>query len=104
MKHYKDPITNEVYAYETDGSQDAYIKPGLVAITDQEADEIRAAQAMAIEEAALAAMSYGERRAMEYPDFRDYLDGIVKGDQTQIDAYIAACQAVKVKYPKPGAE
>jgi len=25
----------------------------------------------------------------------------VKGDQAQIDAYIAACQAVKTKYPKP---
>ena len=31
----------------------------------------------------------------------DYLDGVVKGDQEQIDAYIAACQAVKTKYPKP---
>jgi hypothetical protein len=46
MKHYKDPNTNEIYAYEADGSQDAWIKPGLVAITDQEADEIRA-QALA---------------------------------------------------------
>lgn len=40
-------------------------------------------------------------RANEYPDFKEYLDGIVKGDQSQIDAYIAACQAVKDKYPKP---
>ena len=31
----------------------------------------------------------------------DYLDGVVKGDQVQIDAYIAACKAVKSKYPKP---
>jgi hypothetical protein len=46
------------------------------------------------------ANAYKEKRALEYPDFRDYLDGIVKGDQTQIDAYIAACQAVKTKYPK----
>jgi len=29
------------------------------------------------------------------------MDGIVKGDQAQIDKYIADCQAVKVKYPKP---
>ena len=43
---------------------------------------------------------YQRNRAVEYPDFRDYLDGIVKGDQAQIDAYIAACQAVKAKYPK----
>jgi hypothetical protein len=44
--------------------------------------------------------AYKTKRAIEYPDFRDYLDGVVKGDQTQIDAYIAACQAVKTKYPK----
>lgn len=44
--------------------------------------------------------AYKFQRAVEYPDFRDYLDGVVKGDQAQIDAYIAACQAVKAKYPK----
>jgi hypothetical protein len=45
--------------------------------------------------------AYKAQRAAEYPPFTDYLDGIVKGDQAQIDAYITACQAVKVKYPKP---
>jgi hypothetical protein len=44
---------------------------------------------------------YARDRAAEYPSVNDYLDGIVKGDQAQIDAYIAACQAVKAKYPKP---
>lgn len=44
--------------------------------------------------------AYKFARATEYPDFRDYLDGIVKGDQAQIDKYIADCQAVKAKYPK----
>lgn len=43
MKHYKDPATNTLYAYEADGSQDNLIKPGLIAITDAEADAIRAA-------------------------------------------------------------
>lgn len=51
-------------------------------------------------EAYVQANAYKELRAAEYPDFREYLDGIVKGDQAQIDAYIAACQAVKNKYPK----
>jgi hypothetical protein len=40
-------------------------------------------------------------RKAAYPPFADYLDGVVKGNQAQIDAYIAACQAVKTKYPKP---
>jgi hypothetical protein len=49
----------------------------------------------------LAAMTYAEKREQEYPPAEDYLDGIVKGDQAQIDVYIAACLAVKDKYPKP---
>ena len=45
-------------------------------------------------------LTYVEKRAAEYPDFREYLDGIVKGDQVQIDKYIADCLAIKAKYPK----
>lgn len=35
-----------------------------------------------------------------YPNSTDYLDGVVKGDQAQIDKYIADCQAVKARHPK----
>jgi hypothetical protein len=52
-------------------------------------------------QAYIDAHAYIENRAKEYPSFIDYLDGVVKGDQTQIDKYIADCQAVKTKYPKP---
>jgi hypothetical protein len=44
--------------------------------------------------------TYQELRKPEYPPSEDYLDGIVKNDQAQIDKYIADCLAVKVKYPK----
>lgn len=47
------------------------------------------------------ATEYQRQRAAEYPPITDYIDGVVKGDQAQIDAYIAACLAVKAKYPKP---
>jgi hypothetical protein len=96
MKHYKDPVTNEVYAYEADGSQDAYIKPGLIPVTNEDAQGIVAAN----KQAQIDALPYTTKRAMEYPDFRDYLDGVVKGDQAQVQAYIDACLAVKAKYPK----
>jgi len=43
---------------------------------------------------------YKFRRAAEYPPFTDYLDGVVKNDAEQIQAYIEACLAVKAKYPK----
>ena len=44
--------------------------------------------------------AYKSKRQAEYPSIIDYIDGVVKGNQTQIDKYIADCQAVKAKYPK----
>ncbi len=48
-----------------------------------------------------ADQTYAELRREEYPPITDYLDGIVKGDQAQVERYIARCRAVKNKYPKP---
>ena len=47
------------------------------------------------------ATKYQRDRKNEYPPIEDYIDGIVKDDQEQIDEYIAKCLAVKAKYPKP---
>lgn len=44
--------------------------------------------------------TYQELRAAAYPPAADYLDGIVKGDAAQVQAYVDACLAVKAKYPK----
>ena len=96
MKHYKDPNTNELYAYEADGSQDHIIPKDFIAVTDVEADQLRNANA----QATFAALDYADKRRAEYPPVTDYLDAVVKGDQASIAAYIAACQAVKAKYPK----
>lgn len=52
-------------------------------------------------ESVIQADGYKELRRREYPPMTDYLDGVVKGDQAQIQAYIDACLAVKAKYPKP---
>ena len=54
-------------------------------------------------EALVASEAYKEKRAAEYPSYTDYLDGIVKGDNAQVQAYIDACNAVKNKYPKGAA-
>ena len=54
----------------------------------------------AADQAYMDAHAYIEKRQAEYPSFIDYLDGVVKGDQAQIDKYIADCNAVKAKYPK----
>ena len=92
--HCKAP-DNSVHFLDDDSF--AHLLPaGSVSISDEEASTIRAA----IQTAAQAALTYAEKRAAEYPPMTDYLDGIVKADQAQIDKYIADCQAVKAKYPK----
>ena len=95
MKYYKNP-NNEIFAYELDGSQDHIIPEDYVAITDAEADQIRTANA----QSRFDTLDYADKRRAEYPPFTDYLDAMVKDDQAGIAAYIAACQAVKAKYPK----
>jgi hypothetical protein len=51
-------------------------------------------------QAAYDSTEYQRKRAAEYPPMADYIDAVVKGDQAQIDAYVAACLALKAKYPK----
>ena len=46
-------------------------------------------------------LSYADKRKNEYPPIEDYIDGVVKGDQTQINEYVQKCLDVKLKYPKP---
>jgi len=67
-------------AYDADGNEVAYDKAAVQAYVN--------------------ANLYKVERAKEYPPITDYIDGVVKGDQTQIDKYIADCLAVKAKYPK----
>ena len=69
----------------------------LVEISDSSKTELLVSQ----ENAQATSNHYTIKRAAEYPSIKDYLDGVVKGDQTQINKYIADCLAVKAKYPKP---
>jgi len=62
--------------------------------------DVEEAQAAA-EQVELSKTAYQRQRSLEYPAIADYLDGIVKGDTAQVQAYVDACLAVKVKYPKP---
>jgi len=89
MTHYKAP-DNSVHFL--DSYEHEYLLPaGSVQITDEEAEALRPKP---------PELTYAQKRAAEYPSMTDYLDGVVKGDQAQIDKYIADCLAVKAKYPK----
>ena len=79
------------------------LNPTVVTIRGDEAFDAEG-NAVTYDEAAVQAYmdskAYIAKRQAEYPSFIDYLDGVVKGDQAQIDKYIADCNAVKAKYPK----
>lgn len=86
-------MTNTLYKM-VDGVQ--------VDLTPEEIDEFNARVAeWEAEQAERAKTQYQRDRAAEYPPMADYLDGIVKGDQAQVQAYIDACLAVKAQFPKP---
>jgi hypothetical protein len=47
---------------------------------------------------------YVKRRTQEYPDLAELADALYwesKGDKTKMIAYIAKCDKVKTKFPKP---
>ena len=73
--------------------------PVLFTAEEEAARDAEEAQ-WAAEQVALARTKYQRDRAAEYPAITDYIDGVVKGDQAQVQAYIDACLAVKAKYPK----
>ena len=80
------------------------LNPSIVTIRGDVAydkDDIEVAYNKDAVQAYVDAHAYIAKRASEYPPITDYLDGIVKGDTEQVQAYIDACLAVKAKYPKP---
>jgi hypothetical protein len=88
--------------YQRYGDETLTIGEGVVIVTRAVVaftkSEIAAAQAAALQQ---TIEQVQRQRAAEYPPMADYIDGIVKGDQAQVQAYIDACLAVKAKYPKP---
>ena len=69
-------------------------------------DDLEECEATEQEWADANAPSWSEKRkkgylSMEgYPPAADWLDGMVKGDQAQMDKYVADCLAVKDRFPK----
>lgn len=75
---------------------------GNIPFTAEEEAQRDAEEAQELaKQTALDLTAYQRDRAAEYPSINDYIDGIVKGDTVQVQAYIDMCLAVKTKYPKP---
>ena len=77
---------NTIVTHHADGTQ-------TTEVVDWTAEELAA-------RAEAEANAWKGAREQAYPPMADYLDGIAKGDQAQIDKYIADCLAVKALYPK----
>ena len=70
-------------AYDADGNEVAYDKDAVQAYVD--------------------AHAYIAKRASEYPNVTDFADAYYwaqKGNTALMDAYVAKCDAIKLKYPK----
>ena len=99
MKHYINKQTNEIYAYAADGSQDAYIKAGLVPISDAELAILRAPTAKQVKEAAIATIK-GRIATLEQSQARAVREVVLGGSTDRLaalDAKIAAERAELVK-------
>ena len=94
MKHFKD-ASNNIYAYESDGSQDSYISSGLVPINDTDLAALRVSQAQAAQDA----LTYAEKRKAEYDKLNQdemRYDDLVNSTTTWQDAIAA----IKTSIPK----
>jgi hypothetical protein len=59
---------------------------------------------VARQQAEIDAVQYIEDRKKTYPSVGDFADAMYwasKGDPSKLDEYYAACEAVKLQYPKP---
>jgi len=76
-------VTREDVAYDADGNEVAYDKAAVQAYVD--------------------AHAYIAKRYAEYPPITDFADAYYwaqKGKTELMDAYVAKCDAIKLKYPK----
>ena len=70
-----------------------------ITLTVEEVAAVLEAEALRL--ATQVPASYAELRRAAYPPMSDFIDGMVKDDAAQMQAYKDACIAVKLQYPKP---
>lgn len=92
MKHYLSP-KNELFAYESDGSQDHIIPKDFKLLTDAEVQQIHYQREQDYQDS----LTYRDKREMEYPTIGEQLDTLYHGG---LDAWKESIKAVKDKYPK----
>jgi len=99
MKHYINKQTNEIYAYAADGSQDAYIKPELIPISDAELAVLRAPTAEQVKEATISAIK-GRIASLEQSQSRAVREVLLGGTTDRLAALEAQITTLRAELVK----
>ena len=94
MKHYISP-DNQLFAFESDGSQDHLIPSSYVFVDDDKAQTHRETQ----QSVEFESMSYAEKRRAEYPSIYEQLDALYHAGVFP-EELANKIKAIKEKYPK----
>ncbi|EGW22167.1 hypothetical protein [Methylobacter tundripaludum] len=98
MKLYKN-IAGTVFAYESDGSQDAFIPNDLIEITEAEADALRAPSAPTIDDlrALTQCASWQFKRALTQLNLRSAVETLISSaDQDTRDMWASAANFKRI--------
>ena len=99
MKHYINKQTNEIYAYAADGSQDAYIKPELIPISDAELAALLAPTAEQMKEAAISAIK-GRIASLDQSQSRAVREVLLGGTTDRLAALEAQITTLRAELVK----
>ena len=99
MKHYINKQTNEIYAYAADGSQDAYIKPELIPISDAELAALRAPTAEQVKEASIEVIK-GRIATLEQSQSRAVREVLLGGTTDRLAALEAQITTLRAELVK----
>lgn len=97
MKHFKDAL-DQVWAFPADGSEDHYIDPELIPISDAEADALRQPPPLSVEQR-IEALRVGvqehldaKARALGYDDIRT---AVTYAEEPSVPKFQAEGQAMR---------
>ena len=99
MKHYLNKQTSEIYAYAADGSQDAYIKPELIPISDAELAALLAPTAEQMKEAAISAIK-GRIASLDQSQSRAVREVLLGGTTDRLAALEAQITTLRAELVK----
>ena len=99
MKHYLNKQTAEIYAYASDGSQDAYIKAELIPISDAELAALLAPTAEQMKEAAISAIK-GRIASLDQSQSRAVREVLLGGTTDRLAALEAQITTLRAELVK----